>query len=188
MTQHEEKENKEKKEIIEEMEEELEQIQDEEWEIQEEIVDERYCGNASDELEKTKELLAKIQADFDNFKKRTIRDRDDMIFFLKSDIFKKVLPRVDDIDRMIENTPEELQDNALFEWVLSLKKAFEKDLTAMWVKPFDSIWKEPNPDRHEVMTKIPWWKDWIIMQEFEKWYNLWDKVLRVAKVVVGSWE
>jgi molecular chaperone GrpE len=54
-------------------------------------------------------------ADFDNFKKRTERDRTDMIFFLKQDIFKKILPRLDDLDRMIKNTPEDLKNNALFE-------------------------------------------------------------------------
>jgi len=54
-------------------------------------------------------------ADFDNFKKRTERDRTDMIFFLKQDIFKKILPRLDDLERMIKNTPEELKENALFE-------------------------------------------------------------------------
>jgi molecular chaperone GrpE len=54
-------------------------------------------------------------ADFDNFKKRTERDRDDMIFFLKQDIFKKILPRLDDLERIIKNTPKDLQDNPLFE-------------------------------------------------------------------------
>jgi len=54
-------------------------------------------------------------ADFDNFKKRTERDKTEMIFFLKQDIFKKILPRLDDLDRMIKNTPEDLMNNALFE-------------------------------------------------------------------------
>ncbi|MDF1682618.1 MAG: nucleotide exchange factor GrpE [Patescibacteria group bacterium] len=59
--------------------------------------------------------LAKVMADFDNFKKRVDRDKTDMIFFLKQDIFKKILPRLDDLDRIIKNTPEELKENALFE-------------------------------------------------------------------------
>jgi len=60
-------------------------------------------------------MLAKVSADFDNFKKRVDRDRDDMIFFLKNDILKKILPRVDDLERIIKNTPEELKNNALYE-------------------------------------------------------------------------
>ncbi len=182
------KQDKEKEDIIEEMQDEINEIENEEWEIQEEVIEEMNGEESSDEVSKLKEILAKTQADFENFKKRTARDRDDMIFFLKADILKKVLPRVDDLDRIIKKTPEDMQDWALFEGVVSLKKVLEKDLNSMWVSPFDSIWNEPNPDRHEVMTKIPWGEDWIIMEEFEKWYNLWDKVLRVAKVVVWSGE
>ncbi|NCO31710.1 nucleotide exchange factor GrpE, partial [bacterium] len=46
---------------------------------------------------KCRDILAKVSADFDNYKKRVDRDRDDMIFFLKNDIFKKILPRIDDL-------------------------------------------------------------------------------------------
>jgi molecular chaperone GrpE (heat shock protein) len=38
------------------------------------------------------------------------------------------------------------------------------------------------------MTTVPWKKEWIICDEFEKWYMLWDRVLRHAKVVVWAWE
>lgn len=181
------KEDKFNEDIAEEIKEELEEIQNEDWEIEEELIEEAEW-NSSDELTKLKEVLARTQADFDNFKKRSERDREDMIFFLKADILKKILPRVDDLERIIKNTPKEMQEWALFEWIESLRKSLKKDLDSMWAKSFKSIWKEPNPDRHEVMTKIPWWEDGIIIEEFEKWYNLWDRVLRVAKVVVWSWE
>ena len=57
----------------------------------------------SDEIVKLKEILARTQADYQNFKMRSERDREDMIFFLKYDIFKKILPRIDDLERMIIN-------------------------------------------------------------------------------------
>jgi molecular chaperone GrpE len=62
------------------------------------------------EDEKCRDVLARTMADFENFKKRTQRDKQDMIFFLKQDIFKKVLPRIDDLERIIKNTPEEMQE------------------------------------------------------------------------------
>ncbi|MFC1797823.1 nucleotide exchange factor GrpE [Patescibacteria group bacterium] len=108
---NEEKNKIEEEDIIEEMEQEIEEIENEDGSIDEEKVEEAI----SPEDEKCKDILARTMADFDNFKKRTERDRADMIFFLKQDIFKKVLPRLDDLDRMIKNTPEELQNNALFE-------------------------------------------------------------------------
>jgi molecular chaperone GrpE len=62
------------------------------------------------EDEKCRDVLARTMADFDNFKKRTERDKQDMIFFLKSDLFKKILPRIDDLERIIKNTPENEQN------------------------------------------------------------------------------
>jgi molecular chaperone GrpE len=49
-------------------------------------------------------------ADFENFKKRVDRDKNDMIFFLKQDIFKKLLPLIDDLERIIKNTDPENTD------------------------------------------------------------------------------
>jgi len=111
-----------------------------------------------------------------------------MIFYLKSDILKKILPRVDDLERIIKNTPKDLQSWALFEWIKSLETKLKKDLNSLWVEAFDSIWTEVDPHKHDVMTTIPWQKEWIIFEEFEKWYTLGDKILRHAKVVVWAWE
>jgi len=78
--------------------------------------------------DKTKEILAKTLADFDNYKKRVERDKKDMIFFLKADILKNILPRIDDIERIIKNTPDDLKRNGLFEGILSLEKKLLTDL------------------------------------------------------------
>jgi molecular chaperone GrpE len=157
------------------------------YEEQEGIIEEQVEEIQKDESEigKLKDMLARNQADFDNFKKRTERDKDDMIFFLKLDIFKKILPRLDDLERIIKNTPEDMTSWALFEWVITLQKQLLKDVTKMWVIVFESKGEEVNPDKHEVMTQVPG-EEWRIVDEFEKWYMLWERVLRVAKVVVGN--
>lgn len=157
------------------------------FEQQEEIIEEQQEEIEKDEgqIVKLKDALARSQADFENFKKRTERDKGDMVFFLKSDIFQKILPRVDDLERILKNTPEDMQSGALYEWVVSLQKSLLKDLKSLWVASFDSIGTEVNPDHHEVMTQVPG-KEGVIVDEFEKWYMLGDRVLRVAKVVVGN--
>lgn len=157
------------------------------YEQQEDIIEEQAEEITQDEgqIAKLKDMLARVQADHDNFKKRTERDKQDMIFFLKLDIFKKILPRLDDLERIIKNTPEDMQNGGLYEGVVSLQKTLLKDLQSLWVEAFDSIWKEVDPDKHEVMTQVPG-KQGIIIDEFEKWYVLWERVLRVAKVVVGN--
>jgi molecular chaperone GrpE len=63
--------------------------------------------DADSECSKLKEAFTRQQADFNNFKKRVERDREDMIFFLKADILKKILPRIDDLQRIILQTPDD---------------------------------------------------------------------------------
>jgi molecular chaperone GrpE len=100
--------------INEEKLEEIIDIEDDiEDDIEEEINNSEEVSNIMDE--KCKDVLARTMADFDNFKKRTERDKQDMIFFLKQDIFIKILSRLDDLERIVKNTPEELQDNPLYE-------------------------------------------------------------------------
>jgi molecular chaperone GrpE (heat shock protein) len=75
---------------------------------------------------------------------------------------------------------------ALFEGIVSMETKLISDLDKMWVKAFDSKWSTVDPDKHDVMTTVPGQEEWIIFDEFEKWYILWDKVLRHAKVVVWA--
>ena len=177
MAKHKDKEYLEEQEIEEQVEEELEEIQDSE-EVE----------NISEEDEACMDKLVKLQADFENFKARTQREKSDMIFFLKQDIFSKVLPRVDDLERIINSTKKEDKNTPIYEWVLALHKKLVSDLEKMWVKAFKSKWEEVNPDKHEVMTTIPGKKEGVICDEFEKGYELNWKVLRHAKVVVWAWE
>jgi molecular chaperone GrpE len=104
-----------------------------EYETQEDIIEEYQEEISQDEnkITKLQDALARSQADFDNFKKRTQRDKDDMIFFLKADIFKKILPRLDDLERIIKNTPEKMQDGAVYQGVVTLQKTLLKDLNKL---------------------------------------------------------
>lgn len=180
MTKHYKKEKKHEEKIEEEIKEEQDIIEELDEAIEESK--EKTCNSDYDKL---KEAFARQQADYDNFKKRVERDREDMIFFLKSDVFKKILPRLDDLQRIIAGTPEDLRTWGMYDWIVSIEKKLVSDLERLWVKAFESKWKEVDPDKHEVMTQIPW-KNWIILDEFEKWYMIGDRVLRVAKVVVGQ--
>jgi len=185
MVKH-DKQDREDEDIIEDMQEEIHEIENEEGGISEEKLEDAIHPGTSDEIAKLKDALSRTQADFDNFKKRTERDRWDMIFFLKSEIFKKVLPRLDDIERIIKNTPEDMRVGALYEWILSIEKSLKKDLKWLWVEPFESLGQPVDPNKHEVMTQIPGEQIGLIVDEFEKWYMLGDRILRVAKVVVAA--
>lgn len=139
------------------------------FEEQEEIIEEQQDEIQKDEsqIAKLKDALARSQADFENFKKRTERDKGDMIFFMKNDIFKKILPRIDDLERIIGNTPEDMQSGALYDGIVALQKSLLKDLKNMGVEAFVSVGNTLDPDHHEVMTQVPG-EEGIIIDEFEK--------------------
>ncbi|NDK09622.1 nucleotide exchange factor GrpE [Candidatus Gracilibacteria bacterium] len=179
-------ENHDKEEILEEeLMQEAEEVVADLEESEEAQLDEEITVSGDDELTKLKDLLARNQADYENFKKRTQRDKEDMIFFLKGDIFKKILPRLDDLERIIKNTPEDQKTQALFEGVVALEKTLKKDINSFGIQKFESKGCTINPERHDVMTQVPG-EEGIIIDEFESGYMLGDRVLRVAKVVAGN--
>ncbi len=181
-------------EIMDEVLEEVESVSNDDGEIDEDLLnqieelkdEESETVSDNDQINALKESLARQQADYVNFQKRTARDKDEMVFFIKSKIINPILKRLDDIERIIKNTPETEQNTPVFQAVLALEKALNKDLSDMGVVSFVSLWESVDPNKHDVMTQIPW-EEWKILDEFEKWYTLDAKVLRVATVVVGSW-
>lgn len=132
-----------------------------------------------------KEKLARLQADFDNYKKRVERDKVDMMMFMRSDIIWNILPRVDDLERILSNTPEEQKTWTMYEGIVSIHAALLKDLEKMWVTSFTSKGSTINPDFHEVMTQASG-QEGVILDEFTKGYMIQWRVLRHAKVVVGN--
>jgi len=139
----------------------------------------------NDEVARLTAQLTRTQADYQNFKMRSERDKEQMLFFLKEGIFKKILPRIDDLERILKNTPETERTGSVYEWVVALHKTLLRDLSALGVEPYESVGQEMDVAFHEVMTQIPSETPGKIVEEFEKWYLLGDKVLRVAKVIVG---
>ncbi len=182
MSEHKDKEILEEEDILEQMEEEIEEVENNDWSIDEEKLEEAIHPHDKSCMDR----LLKTQADFDNFKTRTQRDREWMIFFLKQDIFKKILPTIDDLERVINATLDKNKNTPIYEGVIALHKKLIADLEKMGVKSFESKWKEVDPHKHDVMTTVAGQDKWIIFDEFEKGYELDWKVLRHSKVVV--WE
>ncbi|EKE27865.1 MAG: Protein grpE [uncultured bacterium (gcode 4)] len=163
-----------------------------EWDIieaeeaEERIEDEmKWLDKIQWEINILKESLARAQADYQNLVRRVERDKIDMWIYLTWNIIAKILPFVDNLERIIAATPEDMKQWGLFDWVKSTYAWIVKTLEGLWVKSFDSIWQEVDASLHDVMSQMPW-EEGKIIQEFERWYMLGDKVIRHAKVVVGS--
>ena len=128
--------------------------------------------------------LARSQADYQNLLMRVERDKADMTFFLSPKMLLPLLTQVDNLERAVK-LKEGTEGDTFVDGIRSVLSGFYKFLESQGVSPFVSIGQEVDPDRHEVMTEMPG-EAGKIVSEFEKGYLLRERVLRHAKVIVGS--
>jgi molecular chaperone GrpE len=130
-----------------------------------------------------------LYSEFENYRKRTAREKIEIITNASENVLKEIIPVLDDFERAIFN-------NKKVEEISTVKEGFEliynkiyKNLIHQGLKPMDSIGKSFDPDIHEAITKIPATKDKMkgkVIDVIEKGYTLNEKVIRFAKVVVGE--
>ena len=140
----------------------------------------------NNEIATLRDQLARAQADYQNLKMRGERDRADMIHFLTEKLLSPLLTQIDNLDRAVK-IKDGVTDDAFVDGVRAVQSGLQKYLENQGVQAFDSIGQEVDPDKHEVLSQAPG-KEGIIVTEFEKGYMLGDRVLRHAKVIVGSGE
>ncbi|MEJ6755201.1 MAG: nucleotide exchange factor GrpE [Flavobacteriales bacterium] len=136
-----------------------------------------------------KDKYIRLYSEFENYRKRTAREKIDIITNASENVLKEIIPVLDDFERAITNN-EKVEDLSI------IKEGFElihnkmyKTLTNQGLKPMDSIGKSFDPDIHEAITKIPAPKNKMkgkVMDVIEKGYTLNEKVIRFAKVVIGE--
>ncbi|MGM0613404.1 MAG: nucleotide exchange factor GrpE [Bacteroidota bacterium] len=129
----------------------------------------------------------RLFSEFDNYRKRTIREKSDLIKSASADLIKEMLPLIDDMERALDNIPEE-QEEARKGMEL-IRDKFLKILKQKGLKEMDSKGEEFDTDYHEAVTQIPAPEEEMkgkVVDVVEKGYILNDKVLRFAKVVVGK--
>ena len=139
-----------------------------------------------DELAEAKDKYLRLYAEFENFRRRTAKERLELISTANEQVIKSLLPVTDDFDR----AEKALKDAAPKESegiVLVLNK-FRKILEQNGLKIMDTSSGNFDPDLHEAITQIPSPdKSGKIIDVVEKGYLLNEKVIRHAKVVVGAW-
>lgn len=129
----------------------------------------------------------RLFSEFDNYRKRTMREKADLIKSASAELIKEMLPLIDDMDRALEAVPEEQEEAR--QGMLLIRDKFVKLLKQKGLKEMDSKGKEFNTDYHEAITQIPAPSEDMkgkVVEVVEKGYFLNDKVLRFAKVVVGK--
>ena len=141
------------------------------------------------ELQEQKDKYLRLSADFDNFRKRTLREKIDMTLQAGEGIYVKILPVLDDLERAMKSIEEAKDLEAVKKGILLIYNKFKEYLSQQGVREIDAMHKEFDTDVHEAVTKIPVKNKKLkgkVVDIIEKGYYLNDKVIRYSKVVIGE--
>jgi len=131
----------------------------------------------------------RLYAEFDNFRRRTIKERQELLQTAGLDVIVSLLPVLDDFDRASRHLENTTDVNAVKEGVALVQQKLKNILGQKGLKEMQAIGTEFDPELHEAITNIPAPTDDMkgkVIDEVEKGYYLNDKVARHAKVVVGN--
>ncbi len=141
------------------------------------------------EVEKEKREYLFLMAEFDNFRKRTLKEKSELIKNAAESAFKGLLPIVDDFERAIKASENTDDASSIKEGMELIYKKLKKYMEQNGVKEMDPEDREFDADKHEAISAVPVPDEAMkgkILDTVEKGYTINDKVLRHAKVVVGQ--
>jgi molecular chaperone GrpE len=149
--------------------------------------------------EKTAELQAKVNelndkylrlySEFDNFRKRTSKEKMELIQSGGEDVFKSILPVIDDFERAIKSNSETSDVKAVNDGVNLIYHKLKSTLTQKGLEEMKTVGEPFDADIHEAITNIPAPSEEMkgkVIDELEKGYTLNGKIIRFAKVVIGQ--
>ena len=155
----------------------------------EKIDPEKLLAEVQQQLEQEKKTYLFLMADFENFRKRTIKEKADLVKNGTENAMRDLLPVVDDLERALDAINKGGDLDSIKEGVELIYKNFLKYLERQHVTPIDSTGKDFDTDVHEAVTMFPAPDPSMkgkVIDTTIKGYMINDKVLRHAKVVVGS--
>ena len=141
------------------------------------------------DLAESKDKYLRLYSEFDNYRRRTSKEKLELMQTAGERIISELIPVVDDFDRAIKSADSK-EEASVLEGLNLISQKFEKTLTAQGLKPMETpVGTDFDPDIHEAITQIPAPKKKLqgkIVDTIEKGYYLGEKVIRFAKVVTGS--
>ena len=141
------------------------------------------------ELQEQKEKYLRLSADFDNYRKRTMKEKIEWSKQAGADIFAMILPVLDNLERAMKAVEEAKDLDAVKEGMHLIYNMFNEYLGQQGVKEIEAMHQEFDTDVHDAVTKIPAPDKKLqgkVVDVIERGYFLNDKVLRYAKVVIGD--
>jgi molecular chaperone GrpE len=141
------------------------------------------------ELAEMKDKYLRLSAEFDNYRKRTLKERMDMLKTASEEVLLGLLQVIDNFERALKNMETSQDVEAIREGVELIYKNFVNFLAQKGMKEIDALNAPFDTDLHEAITKIPAPTADLkgkVVDVIEKGYKLHDKVSRYAKVVIGE--
>ncbi len=142
---------------------------------------------SEEEKKQLSERVLRLQADFDNFRKRKTKELADGIRFANQDLILQLLPILDNFDRTLKAIEGTDNLTAIKEGIELVSSNFRKQFSKIGVEPIDSIGKDFDSEIHEAITSIPVEeeeKKGAVVDEVEKGYKFKDRIIRFSKVIV----
>lgn len=149
----------------------------------------KQLAEEKEKLEKEKKEYMFLMAEFDNFRKRTLKEKSEIIKNASENVLKGLLPIVDDFERGLDAIKESEGAEAVKEGMVLIYNKLVKFLEQNQVKAIDSTGKAFDPELHEAIAMVPTEDEALkgkVIDTPTKGYTINDKVLRYAKVAVGQ--
>lgn len=139
--------------------------------------------------EKIAELTDRVQrqmAEFDNFRKRTEKEKAQMFEVGAKSVIEKILPVVDNFERGLSAVPEDAKEDPFVQGMDKIYKQLMTELESLEVKPIEAVGKEFNPDFHNAVMQVESeeFESGIVAQEMQKGYMYRESVVRHSMVAV----
>lgn len=136
-----------------------------------------------------KDKYIRLMAEFDNYKKRTVKEKLDLMKTAAQDTMSALLPVLDDFDRAKKNAEDESSTEPFSEGVMLVYNKLNSILKARGLEAMESTGEDFDPEFHEALTEIPAPTEEMkgkVIDTIESGYLLKEKIIRHAKVVVGK--
>lgn len=131
----------------------------------------------------------RLYSEFDNYRKRSIKEKSDIIRSAGEDVFKAILPSLDDFERAIKANESVEDAKPIKEGMVLIYNKLKSSCLSKGLEPMESVGRPFDADVMEAITHIPAPSEDLkgkVIDDVEKGYKLGDKVIRFAKVVVGN--
>ena len=141
------------------------------------------------ELGEMQDKFVRKVAEFENYKKRNLKERMELIQTAGKEVIVDMLDVLDDCERAEKQMNNSENIDQVKEGVMLVFNKLKNVLAAKGLKPMETIHQDFDPDKHEAITEIPAPSEKLkgkVIDEVQKGYYLNDKIIRYAKVVVGK--